>query len=155
MRLFEVVDNGMFMSVNFSERTKDNLVNLGKILKLEKSTSRDQFHSTIMYSKKTVDLPLITHDEIIDPNSYSWELFGDDEDVLVLKYDSPALTARFNAAMDLGATYDYDEYKPHVTLAIDVKDIDLANLSLPTFSLELAEEKQRPLNDDWRETFDD
>lgn len=151
IELLEAEDEGLFMAVHFTEETLDDLVALGETLGLENVTARNDFHTTIIFSKKYINLPPITHDVKIDPATYSWELFGHENNVLVLKYESPELKERFDAAMELGATYDFDEYKPHVTFAFDVENIDLDDLDLPTFSLQLAEEYQTPLDLDWKD----
>ena len=60
-------------------------------------------------------------------NKRSLKRFGD---YVVLAFESPYLTSRWQFFMDAGASYDFPEYQPHVTLMhdpinrIDVDSID-------------------------------
>lgn len=102
----------------------------------------DNLHITICYS--TTLFP-IKKDEVIDDLS-DWEvsptgfdIFGKhkDKSFLVLKVKSSECTKRWKHYIDQGASYDFDDYRPHITLAQDYAgDLDKLNIdTLPTLTL--------------------
>lgn len=74
-------------------------------------------HITLVHSSVVVALEL-------DPKSLDLPLTNVklkvlEGDVLVLAFESPELTARWQAAVDAGAKWDYAEFIPHITLSIN------------------------------------
>jgi patatin-like phospholipase/acyl hydrolase len=65
----------------------------------------------------------------------------------VLELDSPYLHGRFAEAMALGATYDFDEYIPHITLSYNAGDIDIEALNHNSMDINLVEEYVESLSD--------
>lgn len=108
----------------------------------------DNLHVTLCYS--TTLFP-IDRDEIIDDLS-DWSVkplefdeFGkhDDKRFLVLKIKCSDATKRWQFYMDQGASYDFDEYLPHITLAQnfdgDIKKLDVDSLPELVLSSEYYE----------------
>ncbi len=100
-------------------------------------------HVTIVYSKKKVDLEPKEDEVIIDKITGSGIL--GEEKVLVLFVESKKLTARHNRAKRLGATWDYDSYKPHITISVDGKELK----GLPDFEIKLGKEIIKPIKGDF------
>ena len=103
-----------------------------------------EFHVTILYSDK-VDFPWDAKKYPgglkVDPHTYELALFGEEKNILVLKFDSPELAARHHKARDEhGVDWKFDEYQPHVTLSYKVKDLDLSDLEPPGFPLYFSHE---------------
>lgn len=94
----------------------------------------DDFHVTICYSKA----PVVWSDTAQQVTSLTVEggerrvhRFGD---AVVLLFESPDLQARHQEFLDIGARWDHDQYRPHVTLTYD-----------PDFNIEGVEPYQGPL----------
>lgn len=135
--------DGTYAAVTFDGDTNKMLVNFCKDNNIPNPLNENDFHCTVTYSRK--HLPDYDPLTTIDP---SWQAKADHFEVwesganafkdhvthcLVLKLNCPELHERFKYAMDdLGATYDYDEYKPHVTLSYDVgEEFDHESLPMP------------------------
>lgn len=148
MKMNELMENkkqpdGTYAAVKFDDETNKMLVEFCNQNNIPNQLNDNDFHCTVTYSRKYLPdyEPLTTidpawnatpdHFEVWEsgPNAYK----DDTTHCLVLKLQSPELHERFKYAMDdLGATYDYDEYKPHVTLSYDVgEDFDHESLPLP------------------------
>ena len=129
----------------------DNFVemNLGLTERVDKST----YHITVIYSRTPVpsaenykDMPSPLPVEAL---ATGYEVFPtkNDGQCLVMRLACPYAT-RFNAELTKqGATSDYDEYKPHLTLAYDTEqDIDPNSLPIPQFQLIFDEMVVDPLD---------
>lgn len=83
-----------------------------------------ELHVTIVHSR--------TWPALI-PDTEPLVVSGDDRRVtplgpsgaVVLHFQSPALEARWREALDAGATWDFDGYLPHVTIAFNGEPVDL------------------------------
>ena len=118
-------DPGVYMSVKFDQTSNDALAGVQKMLKVKNAVSADKLHATVVYSRKTVDLfPMDGLSEIARLIGFEvWDTkYGK---TVVGKLESDYLNTRFKDAMDMGATYDYDDYKPHVTLAYDGGEVGI------------------------------
>lgn len=82
-------------------------------------------HVTVAYSKEPLDWPepLTNHVTIRSRRGRTVEALGDNGAV-VLRFSSPILQSRFKEFLDAGASYDFDSYKPHVTISWKADDID-------------------------------
>lgn len=112
-----VVESGVYMSGQFSEDSNKTLASIQKTLGIKDPIVSNKLHVTIVYSRK--DIELYPESDLNEPANVVdidiWDTkYGK---TLVAKLDSSYLTDRFQQAMDSGATYDHDEYKPHVTLS--------------------------------------
>ncbi|AEJ90208.1 RNA ligase [Acinetobacter phage ZZ1] len=117
---FSQLDRGTYAAVKFSNDTLDALCDLQDKLKLFDATPRDKLHSTICYSR--VFVPFKPMDNLgIIAYAKDFEIFEHNgKRALVLLLDSPYLHSRFAYAQALGATYDFPDYQPHITLAYDI-----------------------------------
>lgn len=145
--LNEVESEGTYVCVNFSDVTIEALNALVKDLGIDEATRPDDFHATVVYSRKSI--PWKKADELdIEAKITGYTIFDtrDGKKCLVLLIDSPWLHERFERAMSLGATYDFPEYKPHITLSYDYGDAD-APETVPTFPIVIASEHVSSLRD--------
>jgi len=111
----------------------------------------DNLHITLCYSSKMFP---IKKDDVIDDIA-DWDVaphefteFGQHKGkrFLVLKVKSKQCNDRWKHYMDQGASYDFDEYHPHITLAQDF-DGDYKKLNLDTLpKLKLSSEYYEPLS---------
>jgi len=75
-----------------------------------------------------------------------FSIFPSNPNNLVLEYVCKPQSERFNKLMDShDATYDFDEYKPHITLSTDVGDFDHKKLPKILEPLEIVEEYSKKI----------
>lgn len=135
--------DGTYVAIQLSSECKallDNFVemNLGLSERVDPST----YHITIIYSRTPVpsaenyltgNTPLP-----VEAIATGYEVFPTKNDgkCLVMRLACPYAT-RLNLELGKqGATSDYDEYKPHLTIAYDTtQDIDPNSLPIPQFQL--------------------
>ena len=101
------------------------------------TTVGEQMHVTVIYSKKAVDWLKVGEDNFTSTNDKGqlvikaggprlMEKFGE---ALVLAFASSDLSWRHNSAeYRADASYDYDEYTPHVTITYQAGAIDVRNM---------------------------
>lgn len=131
--------NGTYAAVTFCDESVNTLTKFVEDNEIPNPVAPEKFHCTLMYSRKPV--PEFEPQSVIDPqwaaehkNFELWDSQPDDDGntrkVLVMQLDCPELVDRFNFIMDnYDATYDFDEYKPHVTLSYDAgEDFDVSTL---------------------------
>lgn len=130
--LFETQQNqkGLYAAVNFHSETVDNLLAYCERNNIKNSLLPEEFHSTLVYSRKPV--PDFSPETVVGamgkplkievwpspPNEFKEK----QTNCAVLVYESDYMQRRFDHAMSLGATFDYEKYTPHVTLSYDVGD---------------------------------
>ena len=162
---------GTYAGVKFDKDTIENLTDyltyLTTAMGLKEPIDPEDFHTTIVYSRKTVpSFKPASYDEAteITPKKnrgYRLELFGPDKTTLVLTYRSPLLQERFDTARKLGATSDYSDYCPHVTLGYNATKAAakgakwLKQFKLPEFPLLITEEYVEPIDEDWQDKAKD
>ena len=148
-------EGGVYIACNLAEESRIVFEEYQKQF-LKTATVNEELHCTLIYSQKP-------HVDEIEPESYkaiatfgSFELFGPKEDTLVVTLISEDLIRRNERLVDEhGFISDYDEYKPHITLAYGVENIDLNSLPDIDFQITLEEEYVEPLNPDWANDNDD
>jgi len=108
----------------------------------------DDFHITTTYSR--VILPNLKNRTVVitvRPATFRYEMFGPNNEYLVLAMSHPTLTALWKEAMQLGATWDHREYAPHVTLSSTFKGKISDLPPLPQFKLRFDRYKVEELKD--------
>lgn len=107
---------GTYSSFQLSDNTSKKLHNWLEKYKIENLVEIDKYHVTVTYSRKAVpEISKLNPKLPIKVKAIGWDIFGDD--LLVLKLDSTKLGAVYDANIDMGATSDYDEYIPHISVA--------------------------------------
>lgn len=157
-KITDLGKDGTYIAVHFSKESRDKLQALAKSLKVDNIIEKSKYHVTIVYSRKA-----FTDFTINGKLKKPWKATPTELEIfetqsgsraLVLRLDAPKLVERHEYfKREHGATYDFDEYKTHVTLSYDVgpdwkipKDFDITKLFK---SLEIDEEYYEPLNNDW------
>ncbi|WP_188656624.1 phage portal protein [Sphingomonas metalli] len=72
------------------------------------------------------------------------------ESAVVLLFASDDLSWRHRGMVEAGASHDYDEYQPHVTLTYEAGDVDLDTIKPFTGALRFGPELFEPLDLDWK-----
>lgn len=157
-KITDLGKDGTYIAAKFTDKTKRHLKALAKSLEVDNVVEESKYHVTIVYSRKpftdfniysTLKKPWVgtpTELEIFDTQSGSR--------ALVLRFDCPKLVERHEYfKKEHGATYDFDEYKTHVTLSYDVgKDWEIPkdlNIKKLISTLEISHEYYEALNTDW------
>lgn len=150
----DAVDNiepGLYCAAFFDDATTARIGEYLRTHKVPNPVAEPSLHTTIVYSRVPVRGFEAIHTLNVEVNTtYSnleiWETAQGN--TLVLHYFSPYLFIRFQDAMSHGATYDFEEYKPHVTLSYDVgPDFDLKSLPPINFPLIISGEYMEELDD--------
>lgn len=148
----ELNTDSMFKHGKYVARTvknSDELYSHFKKQGIDILPSKD-LHSTIAYSKKDFPHELDESNIYIHPKDVKgFDIFGDNKNVLVMKFNSNELQKRHDETIKNGAMYDYNSYEPHITLNYDYSG-DISKLEKPNFPIVLHNEYQEGLD----ETYD-
>lgn len=150
---------GTYAGVRFSDATKEAITEYIKENDIPNGTAKDQLHCTLLYSRKYCPdyEPAGKLDQMIvgKPGQFQvWEGQPDEDghkpNCLVLEFECAELVDRHNELMEEhGATFDYPEYKTHVTFSYDIGDMDDSELPEFTAPIEIVEEYGERLDLDW------
>lgn len=165
MRLKDIVEaedkKGTYAGVHFSEDTKDRIEKFIKENNIPNGVPRDKLHTTIIYSRKhlpnyepqgELQEPWIGKPLHLDVWKSQKTENTEPANCLVLEYECEECVDRHEYLMkEHGATYDFDEYKTHVTLSYDIGDMSLKDIDDPETigDLEIVEEYHEDLNLNW------
>lgn len=144
---------GTYAAMKFDEESQHRIAAYITEHGIPNPVPTDKLHVTLLYSRKEcvgyqgkgiLDEPMVVRVCGFDmwPNQ-------DGEMALVAELDSPDLYERHKyLMMAYGATYDFPEYKPHVTLSYNANGFH-GVLPLLPFTLKLNEEYSEQLNLKW------
>jgi hypothetical protein len=117
----------------------------------------DELHTTILYSRKPTDPPKLKDNPKYQGEPVGFEVWDTKTSnsksgkALVLRVKCSDLEGRHAKLMkDLDASYDFPEYKTHITLSYDCGAINPAKLPLPDFKIVYNEEYAKVLDLDWK-----
>jgi len=161
MKLDEIIvekkePDGTYAGVHFSKETVQAVKDYCNQNKIPNPVRSSKVHTTLLYSRKYLpdykaagkyDKPMIGKPTEFD----IWPSKGDDpKNCLVLEYDCAELVKRHEKLMkEFEATYDFDEYKTHITFSYDVGDIKVKDLPKFEGKIEIVEEYQQDLDLNW------
>lgn len=143
LKQFAKHKDGTYVALQLSEESRTLLgnfveMNLGLTERVDQST----YHITVIYSRTPVpsaenylDMPSPLPIEAL---ATGYEVFPTKNDglCLVMRLACPYATRLNSELTKQGATSDYAEYKPHLTLAYDTEQsIDINTLPIPQFQL--------------------
>lgn len=113
-------------------------------------------HVTVAYSKKPVNWFLMASDFVlgerlvIDPGGPRVVDRLGDQGAIVLHFWNEQLSWRNRQMRDAGASWDFPQYLPHITLTYQGGDIDLAKVQPYTGRIVLGPEIFEPIEDGWQ-----
>lgn len=129
--------SGTYAKLTLNDTSKDKLYTWSEKQEIDNLIRTDEYHVTVTFSRKAIpELAKLDPKLPIKVKPIGWEVFGKDN-LLVLKLSDNKLAKIFQSAMDMGATYDFDEYIPHISIAKDYKKNVPENL--PDFEILLDE----------------
>lgn len=147
MKLTEIkkTPNGSYAAVKLDKSTTDSVLDYIKENNIPNGLRADKMHATLLYSRKHLPdyTPAGKMEKPFVGTFSGFEIFESSSDdseektnCLVLRFICESLSKRHKYLMkEHGATYDYDEYKPHITLSYDVGDVDPDQL--PSFNKDI------------------
>ena len=141
-----------------------DVLNAGEIIKWYRDQgvpevyAPESMHVTIVYSKKAFDWmkmgePWEAQLEVPEGGPRIMEKFGDTGDVLVLLFAARELQWRHELAKELGASSDFPEYQPHISISLRASEVDLINVKPWQGPIVLGPEVYEEIDEDgdWRE----
>ena len=140
------------------------LLNTGPLLAWAKrqgltpTVPADDLHVTVLHSKKAVDWFGMAGEgwdwaalEVAEGGPRFVERFGD---ATVLRFTDPSLRYRHESMIERGASSDFPDYKPHVTISYDVPaDFDLSKVEPFTGTLKFGPEIFEAIRDSGSDEF--
>lgn len=157
--LFEAASHkGTYAAVKFSDATKDAIKAYIKDNEIPNGVPRSKLHTTLLYSRKHLPnykaLGKLEDPLIGVPGTFEvWESSSEPKTrCLVLKFKCSELDARHEQLMtEHKATYDFPEYKTHITFSYDIGDMDHTDLPPlgDEFAIEIVHEYQEDLDLNW------
>lgn len=147
---FSEVDKGTYVSAKFTEDTLDRIEKIQKYLGLLNPVSRADLHTTICFSR--VNVPFTASNASLEVSNKNhlevWQT--NNGPALILCLESPYLVERHKYSRILGASYDYPDYKPHITLSYNLGaqavDLTIADVNMP---IVVSHEVVEDLDLDW------
>lgn len=142
LTLYEFINhsNGTYTCVKPTLETNAKIleyVNKYELQKYGTCLPAHEYHTTIVYSKVPVpSLEELSPEFPIKAQFKNFSLFGEEKDVLVAELHCSELQNLFNLSIKRGATSDWPDYKPHLTLVEDVHTaVNLRSLPLIDFDI--------------------
>jgi len=135
----------------------DDLIAWAKANGFETTLPAADMHVTVLYSKQPVDPMKMGETWTSEDNGgltikpggpRALERF--DGGAVVLQFASWSLQARHEEMVRAGASHDYPEYLPHVTLSYGAGDLDLASIVPYSGELRFGPEIFAPIDEDWK-----
>jgi hypothetical protein len=143
----EEKEDGLYVAAYFDEKTNDKLYDLYKDFDVGIKTPKSSLHCTIVYSKEPVDFESIVYEEE-QIATFKEYLLWDTQDgkTLVMVINADYLKQRHSEAEKLGASYDFDEYTPHITLLKELpEDFEISDIKEPDFEIIIRGEFSEPI----------
>lgn len=161
MRLFEFVSTKT-LYVSRELLNTDDITLWAASQGLKTMLFPNDLHVTVCYSKQPVTwdiekqndvLVLPGLDELQEDEQKTFvremEMFGKDKNILVLRFSSEELLERNQEFRDHGCSYDFPEYKSHLTISYNGADIDISDIKPYTGRLEFGPEIYKEINTNW------
>lgn len=152
---------GTYAGYRFDPEDVKKLRQWAKANKIPNRVPREKYHSTLLYSKKRcpdykplgkLETPIVA----TVSDSEIWDT-QDNKRAFIVRLSSDDMVKRHKQLMkEHNATYDFDEYKPHITLSYDVgKEFDLKDVGdfsdyIPDNKIRIVEEYHEDLVDEWQ-----
>lgn len=162
MKLYELAQHvqGTYAGVRFCEDTKQAIHDYMAEAGIPNMLDKEKLHTTLLYSRKHCPNyePLSEVSYLGEPSEFViWDTQapngGGTSKCLVLKYDCPELVERHRALREEhGATHDYPEYTPHITLSYNIGNMrleDFPDVRKHLGAINIVSEYSEPLDLSW------
>jgi len=137
----------------------DEVIRWAKSQGLETTLAADDMHVTIAFSRAPVDWFAVGTDWSGDENGHvrvrpggprAVERLGEG-DAVALTFADDQLEWRHKRIREAGASWDWPEYRPHVTLTWQAEGVDVSEIEPYTGPLVFGPELFSELDEDWKE----
>lgn len=141
-------ETGLYVAANYDTATRKAISRYCKDNNIPNPVNEASLHTTIVYSKDPIEFEVNhTVNSVISRTGTFIDCWRTSEgQCLVLRLFSTYLHDRFNESIRAGASYDYPDYKPHITLSYDIGDWDFTQLPHIDFDLVIECEYSEPLD---------
>lgn len=149
--IMEATKPGLYSAFNLEPESADRLHNFyAQHLGADAVQPPSKFHITTVYSPKHIDHTPAAGGFQLNCTGHDMFECGATNHVIVLRVEHPKLTEQWQAARNAGASWDYPDYKPHISLTnyafpINRDTHDIEKLPLPDFPITVANEQTSPL----------
>jgi uncharacterized protein len=156
-RIQELRENDVEKTLYVSRRlgnTKEFL-NWAESQGFKKMLEPKDLHVTLAYSTKKVDWSDIKPDLrklVVKGGKRSVTSLGD-LGAAVLQFESKLLTNDWKEFKDIGASWDYQEYTPHITITYQASNVDLSKVEPYQGDIILMGEVMKEINPNWNKKF--
>jgi len=150
---------GTYAGIRFSKDTIAAVKNYIKENDIPNAVAGSKMHTTLLYSRNHLpdykaageyDTPMVGKPTVFNVWDSQEDDDGNKSRCLVLEYECSDLDKRHKELMDEhDATYDFPNYKTHITLSYDIGDRDIKDLPKFTDDLEIVSEYGEDLNLNW------
>lgn len=153
---------GTYSACLYKQPSLDLLNAWAKINVIPNLIKKQSIHSTIIYSKTKVEdrFQKSFNEKELDILAWKFkplklDMFSSssgskDKNVLVMLLNAPELEEIHNNLVFNGASHDFDEYQPHITLSYDVPErFDWRSLKMPSIYLIPNKIYFEPLDIEW------
>lgn len=158
-KLLESSEDGTFAGVKFSDASMQTLKAFSDKNNIPNPTPPEDYHATLLFSHVPLPdyTPWGTYKQVLTAIPKDVKIWGEgDEKALIIVLDAPGLVKRHKYLMNKHpeATWDHDEFIPHVTLSYDAGDFDLNSLDVTDIGpLEFIEEYSADIEEDWEKNL--
>jgi hypothetical protein len=141
----EKESKGTFAGLKLSPQSSLKLYSALSDLEIENKLNAEQYHCTIICSKKYVpELEGIKPNLPISSQCLDWDMLGD---CLVITLKGKHLYKLYEECINMGAVSDFEEYIPHITIAPHYEG-ELPTIPCPKIKLLFDEFAVDELNDE-------
>jgi 2'-5' RNA ligase len=160
MKLCEVASTkGTYAGVKFSGDTSRSIKKFCEEHSIPNAVDPKSLHLTLLYSRKHCPEydPIVKYDTPIIGKFKAWNVWetspteGPKTNCLIMQLVCPEMEKRHKELMEeLKATFDYDQYQPHITLSYDIGE-EFDTDALPPFKepVTITGEYMEELDLDW------
>lgn len=142
---------GTHIMAELSTSSRDQLFNFVNTLDIPNTTDPNEYHSTIISSRKSVDASDYKFDKKIEATITEWKILPTKtgKSCLVAIVDSKKLV-KYNSDLmtDYGATSDFPSYHPHITISYDLEAGTIPK-EIPLFKITYDKVTIKPLDLDF------
>lgn len=139
----------------------ENIVEWAKSQGIEETLDPEDMHVTVVYSRQPFSAEYSKMADTGEPARYgnsvvrggkrSCMRLGKEGEALVLKFECGDLMYEHEEFKRIGASWDHDEYKPHITLSYKAEDIDESKMEPYSGDIVLGNLMVEKIVDDWEE----
>ena len=138
---------GTYASYKLSKESAQNLSDWIRDSEIIEPVPIEDLHVTTTYSEADIEIEPSDKPIILKKEDFDIAVFGR---ALVLTVKSDELQKIHKSAIEAGADYKYESYKPHISLSYNSEANDnlLPLLMVPNFDITLSHEEVEPLKEE-------